>query len=474
MALHTVASSALEVLFTTSGVGHLAWYSHEAEGTRQSGARSAVRASWQLLGARGCGWMKRPLLALSIVMVVGFMSLLPANAWGAEAQHVYAWGDPWSSSISSLQYYGATSVGGIPGRVVQISTSNSVSYTLTGSGEVWAWGAGQFGALGNGTAPASMSTPVQVKFPMGVKITSLPTPMPYDSGMAIDSSGHIWGWGSNVGKSLCIPKSNLVYPEKLPLAHVTMASGAGVHALYLSNGKLYACGGNTAGELGDGTTVASMDPVPVVGLPDRSVRSIVSSWEDSGAVMADGYFYAWGYNNSDQLGDGTTKNSDTPVQVHLPAKVRQLSMGGDYAADGQTVAILTNGSVWAWGADRWGQLGNGEVSSSSGPTRVDVPPRVTFVQVVSGGPTMYAIDSSGAVWAWGHNNQGQFGFGSLVLSDVPVRVGIDLSCLSSTAANVEGLREPDAGSTQAGGGLHGGRSDRSALRLAAQESQCVP
>ncbi len=389
--------------------------------------------------------MKRLLPSLTILIVIGSTVLSQTNAWGAQAPRVYNWGYPWGDPYG-LQYYGSTLVDGIPGTTVQISTSNSASYALTKNGEVWAWGVGRGGALGNGAEPKSTITPVEVKFPSGVKIASLPSPMPFDTGMAIDSSGNIWGWGANVESSLCVQKGNLLSPVELPLTHVTQASGAGGHALYLSDGKLFACGANSSGELGDGTMISSANPVRVVGLPDESIRSIGSSWENSGAVMADGSYYDWGYNHADQLGNGTTTNSDTPVRVPLPAKIRQLSLGGSAPGNGQTVAILTNGSVWSWGQDQYGQLGNGDVSSSSGPVEVDVPARQSFVRVVSGGATVYGIASSGAVWVWGQNNVGQFGFGALTMSDRPIKSGITLRCISSTAANVEGLSEPDMSS----------------------------
>ena len=158
---------------------------------------------------KGCE-MKWFLLSLTIVIVVGSTALSPANAWGTQAQPVYNWGDPWGAP-SGLPYYGPTPVDGVPGTIVQISTSNSASYALTKTGEVWAWGVGQGGALGNGTKPKSTITPVQVKFPAGVKIGSLPSPMPFDTGMAIDRNGNIWGWGSNVEGSLCLQKGNLAF-----------------------------------------------------------------------------------------------------------------------------------------------------------------------------------------------------------------------------------------------------------------------
>jgi hypothetical protein len=257
--------------------------------------------------------------------------------------------------------------------------------------------------------------------------------MPYDAGMAIDTNGNVWGWGFNLENPLCITQGNLLTPTELPLKNVTMASGAGWHAIYLSGGVLYACGGNAGGELGNGTTVASKTPVQVIGLPAEPIRTLVTSWEDSGVLLADGSFYDWGYNAADQLGNGTTTDSDVPVHVPLPDTVAQVSMGGSAEDNGQTEALLSNGSLWSWGSDQFGQLGDGTVSPSSAPVQVDVPKGVSFVQMSSGGSTMYAIDSAGAAWSWGENNLGQLGVGSAPYSDVPIQIGIDLSFVSSTA-----------------------------------------
>ncbi len=95
----------------------------------------------------------------------------------------------------------------------------------------------------------------------------------------------------------------------------------------------------------------------------------------------------------------------------LPAPVRQVSQGGSGATNGQTIAILTNGSVWAWGDNNKGQLGDASRTSSDVPVPVAVPAGVTFLKVDSGGYSCYAIDSSGRLWAWGGNENGQLGNG---------------------------------------------------------------
>jgi alpha-tubulin suppressor-like RCC1 family protein len=345
--------------------------------------------------------------------------------------------------IALLELSTPAAVGGITGDVVQIATSNSDGYALTSSGEVWAWGVASYGELGDGqTAPYSTRA-VRVGFPAGVTIVALANPMPFDGALAIDSHGHAWGWGLNTAGDLCLSGLFELRPAQLPLNDVTIATGARTHSLFYSAGTLYACGSGDAGELGNGSTASSPTPTPVTGLPcTAKVTALTTSWEGSGALLATGAYYDWGYNAAGQLGDGGTANSAVPVQVKLPAPVRQVSQGGSGPANGQTIAILTDGSVWTWGNNQHGQLGDGSTANSHIPVRVNVPAAVTFVKVNSGGYACYAIDSSGKLWAWGGNQNGQLGTGSGTRIETnPVDVGIHLTQVSSTASNVAGLQQ---------------------------------
>jgi alpha-tubulin suppressor-like RCC1 family protein len=112
------------------------------------------------------------------------------------------------------------------------------------------------------------------------------------------------------------------------------------------------------------------------------------------------------------------------------------------ATNGQTIAILANGSVWAWGDNQKGQLGDNRRTSSDVPVTVSVPAGVTFVKVNSGGYSCYAIDGSGRLWAWGGNDNGQLGIGRKARVETkPVDVGIRLTQVSSTASNVAGFEQ---------------------------------
>ncbi len=171
------------------------------------------------------------------------------------------------------------------------------------------------------------------------------------------------------------------------------------------------------------------------------MTTLTSSWEGSGALLANGEYYDWGYNAAGQLGNGSRAASSVPVKVQLPAPVRQVFQGGSGAKNGQSVAILANGSVWSWGDNDRGQLGNGTRISTDVPLRVEVPKGVTFVKVSSGGYASYAIDRGGRLWVWGDNNSGQLGTGSSpILATKPISTGVHLTQVSSTAQNVAGVQ----------------------------------
>jgi alpha-tubulin suppressor-like RCC1 family protein len=335
-------------------------------------------------------------------------------------------------------------VGGIRGTVVQLSSSNSDSYALTSTGEVWAWGLNNDDQLGRTSPADAFTSPLQIKFPAGVRIVSLPNPMPFSTGLAIDSSGRVWGWGDNGQGELCLGKTGKVTaPVELPLDDVTLATGAGEHALYYSRNRLVACGSGASGDLGDGSDSSSSREVDVVGLPTLRVIDLTSAWEDSGALFSDGAYYDWGLNNLGQLGDGLSTDSDVPVHVRLDARARQVSLGGKDDKNGQTFAILDNDQIWAWGSNSFGQLDTGSTSNASSPVQIRPPAGVTWKLINSGGDNAYAINSDGDVWGWGDNTHGQIGIDSntkrvIVAARITGLSGI--TEISGTASNVVALR----------------------------------
>lgn len=383
-----------------------------------------------------------------LVAVVGLLALAGASTGATAAApgkgpvRVYSFGvvgSGFGPKLLQFEHVVPTPVAGIPGLVIQVVTSNSDTYALTRAGSVWAWGAGSTGELGDGKAPASAATPIEVHFPHGVKIAKLANPMPYDSALAIDIHGVAWGWGFNRHHTVCLPGGEHRTPAPLPLSRVSLASGAGAHSLLDAAGRVYACGLGVDGEIGDGSTATRARPTPVVGLPHVGVASLVTSWQGSGALMDNGAYYDWGFNKAGQLGDGTRQDSDVPVRVPLRAPVAAVSQGGSRSNNGQTLALLADGSLWAWGSGAYGQLGDGSRRDAVSPVAVDVPAGVRFTEVSSGGDASYAIDATGALWTWGGNQHGQLGDGTTLERLTPGPTGLVLQGVSTTATNAAGL-----------------------------------
>jgi alpha-tubulin suppressor-like RCC1 family protein len=379
-------------------------------------------------------------LALTIVGAA-FMSTSQAARGSSSTDTVYHWGALFGSKSSgSDDELKVPTAITLPGSVEQVATSNSTEYALLTNGAVYAWGDGEEGELGNGGTSNSFDQPVQVSFPSGVKIKSLPTDvMPIDSALAIDSTGRAWGWGLNSFGQFCLGnKQEYLKPVELPFSEVTTVAGAFDHALYDSDGTVYACGGNVNGDLGDGTKKASTTPKVVSGLGRGDVTSLYASYNNSGALLANGDYFDWGINSGGQLGQGTTaKDSSVPERVVLPGQVTQVALGGSLPGNGQTLVELSDGTDWAWGTDSSGQLGNDGTSNELSPIKIHPPSGVTYALLASGGATSYGVTRSGDVYAWGNGSTGQIGDGKAAARQlVPVMVQSGVTQISSTADNV--------------------------------------
>jgi alpha-tubulin suppressor-like RCC1 family protein len=399
------------------------------------------------------GWAVAGLSSMALLLG---LQAIPAVAQSRAFYPAGQWQGAYWAGSSTVQHWG-TFFGGtntlmpedtitspesltLPGSVAEVATSNSSQYALLTNGSVYAWGLGNAGQLGDGGTTNSFTTPVRVRFPAGVKIASLPIDvMPFDTALAVDTKGHVWGWGDNQGGELCLGNhEQYLTPVRLPFSHVTAVAGAFDHALYDARGQVWACGLNSLGELGDGTHRPSSVPVKVKGLGRSAhVVSLVAAFANSGALLADGKYLDWGTNGEGQLGIGTRpRPSDVPVRVHLPARVRQITQGGSTPGNGQTLALLTNGDMYAWGADGQGQLGDGQTASQPSPELITPPSGVTYQTLATSGGTSYGISRTGDVYAWGGGEEGQIGNGTTESSFAQVKVASGATGISATADDV--------------------------------------
>ena len=376
--------------------------------------------------------MKATTLVCALMALGLGVAALPAGA--ATGQTTYSWGTFGEDGHVSPKVATPTVINGTPADIIQMVATNAATYELTASGQVWAFGANRFGELGNGTTTNSFTTPVEVHFPSGVTIASLPSPMPYATGMAIDTTGHAWGWGIDQHGELCLGKTHReTTPVELPLTDVTLATGAGGHASYYSAGHLFSCGQNQYGQLGDGSTRDATTPREVQ--TEATVVGLYSGFGFTGALLKDGTYWDWGLNKQGQLGLGTKANESSPQKVQTGGAVTYATVGANDDRDGQTFVILANGDLMAWGDDKDGQLCD-KRKTRSVTSPEDVKPPAPVAAAASGGKTSYLLDTSGNLWACGYNHGGEIGDGKMGRPVIiPIKVLSGVAMVSATSEN---------------------------------------
>ncbi len=228
------------------------------------------------------------------------------------------------------------------------------------------------------------------------------------------------------------------------LTSVTAISAAKDHGLaVLSSGKVMAWGDNASGELGNGTTTSSDVPVEVKGI--TNAIAVAAGGEFSLALLENGTVMAWGQNGEGQLGDGNITNSDVPVAVSGLTEVTALAAGLRHS-----LALLHSGSVKAWGADNDGQLGNGTTANGE-VEPVPVSELTSVKAIAAGGLSSYAVLTDGNIEAWGANAKGQLGDGSTTNTDLPAPVKGVVGATSVAAGAAHALALVSGGTVYAWG-----------------------
>ncbi|HXA43248.1 MAG TPA: fibronectin type III domain-containing protein [Candidatus Solibacter sp.] len=284
-----------------------------------------------------------------------------------------------------------------------ISAGGYHTLALKADGTVWAWGQNTYGQLGAPTATTSNSnTPILVAGT--ANITAVASGF-YHS-LALNSSGQVLAWGYNVYGQLGQPTSTTTNstPTVVSGLPTIKAIAAGFeHSLAIdTTGRVWAWGYNPYGGLGNNTTTNSATPVQVGALPAGAV-AVAGGAYHSVALLTNGQVFAWGYNGHGELGTGDLSNRYLPVQtagVHAAAAIA----AGFYAS----YAVQTDGSIWASGFAAEGQLGNATYTSSNAPTKV-VGISGQAARVSAGGYSSLALSTQGAVYGYGYNNYGQLG-----------------------------------------------------------------
>jgi len=319
----------------------------------------------------------------------------------------YGWGSNTFGELisgSSAPVYAPTALAGL-GDVVDVQMGGSyTTHILKPDGTVWGRGVNSAGQLGNGTYTDS-SVLVQAQ---GLEnVTQIAASVHV---VALRSDGTVWAWGDNSEGELGIGSDDFSrnVPVQVPgLTNVIQIAVGIAHTVAVkADGTVWAWGRNDTGELGDGTTDSSNVPVQVSSI--GNVVKVAASFHNV-AMKADGTIWAWGYNNNGQIGDGTRNNNRLiPVPVPIPdvgpLKIVDVAVGWRHS-----LAVRSDGTVWGWGLNGEGELGTGVRDISISP--VQVPNFGNAKAVVGGYLHSVALKSDGTVWTWGSNGRGELGVG---------------------------------------------------------------
>ena len=330
-----------------------------------------------------------------------------------------------SSPVQTISYGSNWSV---------VSTGGNYTASIKSDGTLWSWGLGTSGQLGDSTL-VSKSSPVQV---LDYSNTWTKIVVGGAAYLGIKSDGTLWGWGQNL---LGVLGDNTgLYPTPTnrtsPVQTVALGTNwSSVSIAYTANGDyafatatktdgtLWAWGANTYGNLGDNTTIHRSSPVQVIG-GATNWKSAVCGTYHTVAIKTDGTLWCWGLNSSGQLGINNTTNISSPVQTIAYGTTWMMAAGG-FDCSG---AIKSDGTLWTWGSNNVGQLGDNTIINKSSPIQT-----ITFgtnwsyiAQNTNRGLTTYgvqtgAVKSDGTLWTWGAGDYSALGDNTTISRSSPVQ-----------------------------------------------------
>lgn len=341
---------------------------------------------------------------------------------------VFCWGSNESGELgvsSSVTPSSSTPLE-VPGitDAVQITSGHDHNCAVTAAEEVLCWGANDFGQLGRGTIEAS---------PVPVAVPGVVAPIQVAAGRshtcALETDGRVMCWGRNnhgqLGNGASLPAPVMTTPVRVSGLTGAVELGANFQGMCarLSTGEVRCWGYNANGQLAQGTDLdvgagdPSSVPVAVMGLEGSAVSLSKGSGGHFCASVGAGSVNCWGFNQTGQLGDGTTTHRSLPIAVAGLTAV-------EFGTGGHTCAISADAisDVRCWGRNTWGQLGDGTVDQATAP--VTVSGLMNASRIAVGERHSCALQKGGLVFCWGNNDFGQLG--DLTNNDRPAPVAVSV------------------------------------------------
>jgi alpha-tubulin suppressor-like RCC1 family protein len=282
-------------------------------------------------------------------------------------------------------------------------------------GTLWLWGINSSGGLGTNNTTAR-SSPVQtISGGTNWKQVSVNTFW----SAAIKTDGSLWLWGQNyqgqLGNNTTTARSSPVQTISAGNNWKQVSAGDDFCAAIKTDGTLWTWGQGSSGQLGDNTAAFKSSPVQTISATTNWKQVSCGEFHTS-AVKTDGTLWTWGRNHRGQLGNNDTTNRSSPVQTISTGTNWKLVSCGYY----HTAAIKTDGTLWAWGLNDFGQLGNNDITNRSSPVQT-ISAGTNWKQVSAGNINTICTKTDGTLWLWGANDRGQLGDLTTIHKSSPVQ-----------------------------------------------------
>lgn len=287
--------------------------------------------------------------------------------------------------------------------------------------------------------------------------------------IAIKSDGTLWGWGSNNGKL----GDGTVHDSLVPVQEFTkgndwssVSAGWSHAAAIKSDGTLWSWGGNYDGQLGDGTEETRLVPTQEA-TKATNWTSVSTTYNHTTALKSDGSLWGWGNNYYGQLGDGTEEIDRNVSTQEVTGATDWIAVS---AGNTHTVALKSDGTLWAWGANGWGQLCDGTKTYKMVPTK-EVTGATDWVSVNAGDYLTTALKADGTIWSCGYGSYGQIGDGTTTVSvTVPTQEDTNATDWSSVSAGYYHVHAIKSDGTL----WSWGKNDRGQLADGTEDHKSVP
>ena len=361
------------------------------------------------------------------------LQAVAAGTWtGLPTSELYAWGANSSGTLGLNDRNGRSSPSQVGTLTNWDASSSGQGFigALKSDGTLWMSGSNNNGQLGDNSV-INRSSPVQVGLLSDWSVIACGSGFT----VAVKNNNTLWAWGyGDAGRLANNSYSNRSSPIQVGAltnwanAKTSLVS-VGHAAAVKTDGTLWTWGSNAVGQLGVGNTISRSSPVQVGALTDWSIIAVGVG--NVGSIKADGTLWTWGENANGQLGNGLSgigNRASSPVKIGALTDWSKLS-AGSYCF----MAVKTDGTLWAWGNNTQGELGQNNVIARSSPVQIGA---LTTWSSVSG-PS--AIKNDGTLWAWGSNASGQVGDGTVVRRSSPVQIGSSTAWLSTSKNDGSGV-----------------------------------